>query len=151
MSFLDTLSGMNPFKKKDDFAFPPMDNSQQDFSQPGLDNNSQFGNPQQFDNSHMNQGNYDFQQPHQQSQQPLNDQRMTMPLGENIRQGRVSGMYGEDSAHEVHESRDHNPMQKDMDLLSSKLDYLRLSLDSINQRLANLEHLVRSEMEKKKW
>jgi len=43
---------------------------------------------------------------------------------------------------------------KNLEVISSKLDALRASLDSINQRLANIENIARSEEEqryKKRW
>ncbi|MBW2984568.1 hypothetical protein KY361_05605 [Candidatus Woesearchaeota archaeon] len=41
-------------------------------------------------------------------------------------------------------------MSKDIEILSSKLDALRASLDTINQRLANLERMA-SESQKRRW
>ena len=43
---------------------------------------------------------------------------------------------------------------KDIEVISSKLDALRALMDSINQRLANLEHIARGEEEdrrQRKW
>jgi hypothetical protein len=39
-------------------------------------------------------------------------------------------------------------MEKDFELISAKLDALKASLDSVNQRLANLERIARGEHEK---
>ncbi len=44
-----------------------------------------------------------------------------------------------------------NPLQKDFEILSSKLDYLKASIEAVNQRLANLEHLVKQEQDKRRW
>lgn len=41
-------------------------------------------------------------------------------------------------------------MSKDIQIVSSKIDALRASLDTINQRLANLERIA-SEGQKRKW
>ena len=40
--------------------------------------------------------------------------------------------------------------EKDLEIISSKLDALRAALDSINQRLANLEAIARGEEEQSK-
>jgi len=41
---------------------------------------------------------------------------------------------------------------KDIELISSKLDYLKVVMDNLNQRLANLENLMRVEQEQKyRW
>jgi hypothetical protein len=40
--------------------------------------------------------------------------------------------------------------EKDLEIISSKLDALRAALDSINQRLANLEAIARGEQEQSK-
>ncbi len=80
------------------------------------------------------------------------DHRMNMPLGENIRQAKISAMYGNEESHYSDApAQSHNPLQKDLELISSKLDYLKASLDAINQRLVNLEHLAKQEIDSKKW
>lgn len=38
---------------------------------------------------------------------------------------------------------------KDMEIISAKLDYIRASLESINTRLANLERIARGEYERR--
>jgi hypothetical protein len=40
------------------------------------------------------------------------------------------------------------PVSKDLELISAKLDALKASLDSVNQRLVNLERIARGEHEK---
>ncbi len=43
-------------------------------------------------------------------------------------------------------------MSKDIEVISSKIDALRASLDSVNQRLINVEHMLREDKESKyKW
>ena len=69
---------------------------------------------------------------------------MSMPLGESIRQQKYGSEFSSPSQQE-------NPMKKDLDLISSKLDYLKASIEAINQRLVNLEHLVRQEQQNKRW
>ena len=145
MSILDALGAINPFKKKEEFSFPPID------SGPGHDLS-----PHNFE---QNQGmSHEMPSLHQdphygpgmESQSALDDHRMTMPLGDNIRQQRMSSMHGEEE--EYHEQKSMpNPLHKELELISSKLDYLKASLDAVNQRLVNLEHMTRQEMEGKKW
>lgn len=40
---------------------------------------------------------------------------------------------------------------KDLEIISSKLDALRAGIESINQRLANIEQMARGEQEKRKY
>ena len=40
---------------------------------------------------------------------------------------------------------------KDLEIVSAKLDAIKAYLDTINQRLANLEQIARGEHEKKRW
>jgi len=43
-------------------------------------------------------------------------------------------------------------LAKDIELISSKLDYLKAALDSLNQRLANLERIMQVEKEQRyRW
>ena len=43
-------------------------------------------------------------------------------------------------------------MAKDIELISSKLDYLKSAIDNLSQRLANLEDLAKSEQDQKyRW
>jgi len=43
-------------------------------------------------------------------------------------------------------------MAKDLELISSKLDYLRVAIDNLSQRLANLENMAKSEQDQKyRW
>ena len=72
---------------------------------------------------------------------PMEDHRMRMPLGESIRQQRIAAM------HEAQPLEEPSTLKKDLELISSKLDYLKASLDAVNQRIINLESLTRQEME----
>jgi len=162
MGFFDSI---NPFKKKADSGLPPLDQNSGLADPPindnlnpnmgdGLGNNIPGGHPTMAPLgssdplSHPPSGMSSPSEP-----QPLDDHRMKMPLGESVRQS------GLDSMNNVHnppptphpQAHDPNPLQKDMEILSSKLDYLKASLESINQRLANLEHLARKEQDKPKW
>ncbi len=135
MSFFDSI---NPFKKKDEFSFDSgSSGNNTDFSHPNIDSGHNF-----------DPGSFAANPP-----QPLpqDDHRMTMPLGENIRQKRVQAIYGGDEGTEPRYPEQlavqHNPLQKELELISSKLDYLKASLDAVNQRLVNLEHLTKHEME----
>jgi hypothetical protein len=134
MSFFDNI---NPFRKKEEFNFDSGNHgSNMDFAQPNLDEGHNFESGQFA--------------PHPPQPLPQDDHRMTMPLGENIRQQRTQAMYGGDESSESRYPNQiqHNPLQKELELISSKLDYLKASLDAINQRLVNLEHLSKEEMEK---
>jgi hypothetical protein len=130
MSFFDNI---NPFKKKDEFGFAPLDNPPVEQQPPNLDQGHNFDT-----------GNFAAAAPPQ-----MEDHRMTMPLGESIRQQRTAAMYGE--THEPYHEPEVNPLKKDLELISAKLDYLRASLDAVNQRLVNLEHVTRQQMESRKW
>jgi hypothetical protein len=151
MSFLDNLSNLNPFRKKEDFGFPPLnEGNNNDFSPHNFEQgpNLDMGQPNLEQGPNFNPGNFSANPPN--GQMPLDDHRMTMPLGDTIRQTKISAMYGNEDT-PVREVRDHNPLQKDLELISSKLDYLKASLDAINQRLVNLEHMTKQEMENKRW
>jgi len=77
------------------------------------------------------------------SPQQLDDPRMTMPLGQSMRQKRIEAMHSDYNEPAFDES-----LKKDFELISSKLDYLKATLESINQRLANLEQIARREMDR---
>jgi hypothetical protein len=141
MSFFDNI---NPFRKKEDFNFDSGNQgANMDFAQPNLDESHTFES-----------GQFAPHPPQPSQPMPQDDHRMTMPLGENIRQQRTQSMYGggdEQAPEQRYPSQlqpQHNPLQKELELISSKLDYLKASLDAINQRLVNLEHLSKEEMEK---
>jgi hypothetical protein len=132
MSFFDKITEMNPFKKKEDFSFAPLDEAHHD-PVPNLEHAPQFESGQ-----------------FAHAQEPQHDPRMQMPFGETLRQPKVAAMYGHEEP-PFHAQKEHNPLQKDLELISSKLDYLKASLESINQRLVNLEHMNRQQIENKKW
>src|SRR3989338_5954006 len=128
------FDSINPFRKKDELALPPLDS---------------MGGNDTFNPSSQEYGG----PPSMSQPEPMDDPRMRMPLGENIRQGRMEAMYGSDDGYQPTSPGFHgpNPLQKELDLISSKLDYLKAGMEAINQRLANLEHMARQEQEKKKW
>ena len=136
---------INPFKRKDDLGLPPIE-SNYGLGTPPMDSHTGLNSDQNLPSPLPHENSQPLQQ------QPLDDHRMTMPLGENIRQGRVEAMHNQNNPHEhLESSRPHNPLQKDLEIISSKLDYLKASMEAINQRLANLEHLARNEHGKKGW
>ncbi|MFQ5475337.1 MAG: hypothetical protein ACE5DM_05890 [Candidatus Nanoarchaeia archaeon] len=54
--------------------------------------------------------------------------------------------------HEVHpEQYQQNTVAKDIEIISAKLDSLRATLESINQRLANLERMAQGEKRRYDW
>lgn len=134
MGFFDNFKS----KKKDDFGFNPNSGG---IGEPPIDSHSTIDS--------MGESNI-FTSPNSQSDsnygesQPL-DPRMSMPLGEsmNSRQNPIQ--------HSSFPNNNQNPLKQDFELISSKLDYLKASIEAVNQRLANLEHLVRQEQERKKW
>ncbi len=135
MGFFD---GINPFKKKDDFSLPPIEGYNDSTPNFSHENTPNFGDGL----------NHDPVDGHSDATFTTPDPRMNMPLGENIRQQRMEAVHGQGEFHEVQQ---HNPLQKDLELISSKLDYLKASLEAINQRLANLEHMSRNQENQKRW
>jgi hypothetical protein len=137
MGFFDNL---NPFKKKDEFSLSPLDN-------PALPPAQGYGHDEM---PNFGDGlSHDPMDGHSQPTFAAPDPRMNMPLGESIRQQRMETMHGNPDGY--HEPPAHNPLQKDLELISSKLDYLKASLEAINQRIANLEHMARNQEGQKKW
>jgi hypothetical protein len=135
MGFFDNI---NPFKKKDDFGLLPMDNLGDSTPSYSHESTPNFGDGL----------GHDPVDGHSDATFTAPDPKMNMPLGENVRQQRIEAMHGQNDYHEPVQS---NPLQKDLELISSKLDYLKASLEAINQRLANLEHMSRNQENQKKW
>jgi len=140
MGFFDNFKS----KKKDDFGFTPTTGA--GLGEPPIDSHSTLntGESNVFTSpsSPTSQPNTGLGQ-----HQPL-DHRMSMPLGDSLNQPH-SGLNSE--APTQFQPNNQNPIKQDFELLSSKLDYLKASIEAVNQRLANIEHLVRQEQEKKKW
>jgi hypothetical protein len=148
MGFFDKF---NPFKKNDGLG---------DLGLPPFEANAGLGAPPMGPNASMSPSmptlggepaqnlTSGFNQP-----EPMNDHRMNMPMGESLKQNNVNDMhsYTPSPISQPKPEVNHNPLQKDLELISSKLDYLKASLEAINQRLANLEHLARQEQDKGKW
>lgn len=157
MGFFDKF---NPFKKDDgfgDLGLPPLD-SNQGMSGAPMDSTAGLGAPPMDPNSSMSPSTPGLGQPSPNlsagfgQPEPMDDHRMNMPMGESLRQNNVNDMHSFNPAPVQHPKvHDNNPLQKDLELISSKLDYLKASLEAINQRLANLEHLARQEQDKGKW
>jgi len=127
MSFMDKLMF---WKKNDDFSNLGLDTKDPFKDNLGLGDNlgagQNFGMGQQSQNLGLptqSTPQSSFQQPP--SQQPSYQQPQYQPSSYS------------------------NPQQdlaaKDMEIISSKLDALRVSIESINQRLANLESIARGE------
>lgn len=152
MSFFDFV---NPFRKKDEFGLPPLegnaglgplDTGMQAEPQHNV-NPGDYGTESQFSFQQPSAGQAGYSEPRGfQHEQPQDDARMKMPLGESVRASR----YTDEPADDYHRG-DYNPLKKELELISSKLDYLKASIEAVNQRLVNLEHLARQEMERKKW
>ncbi len=140
------FDGINIFKKKEDLGLPPLDKD------PNLAMNS--GN----ESHDLGIGQKPLpttpgmpatpSAPGMGQQQPMDDHRMNMPLGDSLRQDQIGAMH-DSNIHEVRQQ--HNPMQKELELISSKLDYLRASLEAVNHRLETLEQMTKQELENKKW
>lgn len=149
MGFFDKI---NPFKKKDDLGLPPIDSSMglgQSPMNPNAMNDTNFSQSQPSHLSNPPNLNDNSQNWNQPVQEPINDHRMNMPLGENLRQSTSDNMHDNSHHRETHVQS--NPLQKDLELISSKLDYLKASLEAVNQRIANIEHLARQDQDKKRW
>ena len=136
MGILDRLNIFG--KKEDDLSFldTPLDSPAQN---PALDPNDP--------GFHDSPKNPSFQ-PY--NEQPQDDHRMRMPLGDSLRQQQNYG-YNDQHAHPFNTNPNENPLKKELELISSKLDYLKASLEAVNQKLSNLEHHTRQEMEGKRW
>jgi hypothetical protein len=157
MSIFDNL---NPFKKKEELSFPSLDSGPQEspqFQPHTFEENNNTGLGQHEFGMHEPGTDHDFNAPSfrapapEMPMQQQRDNRMTMPLGETVRQQRSAEAENNEQGDTYGQPIRHNPMQKDLDLISSKLDYLKASLDAINQRLVNIEHLAKQESENKKW
>ncbi|MFH2021415.1 MAG: hypothetical protein ABIJ34_08445 [archaeon] len=149
MGFFDKF---NPFKK-DEGPVLPFDTN----PAPSQEHNYGIGEhnfePHNFDTppqaNNPNMGN-DIFTPSPTEHGAQDDPRMRMPLGESVKLGKYGNeQVDEYSGNSQQESK--NPLQKDLDLISSKLDYLKASLEAINQRLVNLEHIVKQEQQNRKW
>ncbi len=140
------FDSINPFKKKDDLGLPPLDQDPNLTMKSGNENHDLGIGQQPLPTT---PGMTPPAPPHHDPNQPqaLDDHRMKMPLGDSLRQGRMEAMHGSN----IHELQQGNPMQKELELISSKLDYLRASLDAVNHRLESLEHLTKQELENRKW
>ena len=148
------FDSINPFKKKDEFGLPPLDSS----AGLGTIDTGMHVEPQH----NVSAGNFvtpsetqfSFQQPQMeqpQQEMPQDDSRMRMPLGESVRSARYNTATAEEHQPAEYHRDEYNPLKKELELISSKLDYLKASIEAVNQRLVNLEHLARQEMDKKKW
>ncbi|MCM2325493.1 MAG: hypothetical protein NDI94_03455 [Candidatus Woesearchaeota archaeon] len=146
MGFFDNI---NPFKKKDDFGFPPINNNPVNNNNFLNGNNLGLGNEQPNFGDGLPHNPLDSHSIPSFEQQPTSDPRMNMPMGESLRQGRGEGQHP--SEYPEFMDQRHNPLQKDLELISSKLDYLKASLEAINQRLANIEHMSRNQGQDKRW
>ncbi|MBT3463985.1 hypothetical protein HN789_02840 [archaeon] len=132
------------FKKKDDFAFPTGNsNSNAGLGEPPIDSHSSLDQPA---------GSSDiFTAPVQVPSSQPTDPRMSMPLGESVQPSLGAQTQSQGMSQHATQPHSSNPIKQDFELISSKLDYLKASIEAINQRLANIEHLVKQEQDKKKW
>jgi hypothetical protein len=137
MGFFDKI----PFLKKDDgfgkdeLALPPLEPMTQN-------NPSNYPGDETFPQQILP----NFQNPQMMGQEEYApDPRPSMPMGQALR---TPSTYPNPS-YEVHESdrlpASQNLISKELEIISSKLDYLRVSLENINQRLANLEKVARDD------
>ena len=141
------FDSINPFKKKDDLGLPPLDQDPNLAMKSGNESHDLGIGQQPLPTTPAMPATPSA--PSMGQQQPMDDHRMNMPLGDSLRQERIGAMHGSSDIHEI--KQQHNPMQKELELISSKLDYLRASLEAINHRLETLEHLTKQELENKKW
>mgnify|MGYP001599390432 CR=1 FL=1 len=123
MSFLGKLAF---WKKEDDFGFDHLVN--QDMAHPGIDSNNPFG---------TNLG----QETH--SDPLLTEPTSSFPGAESpasVFPAQRSPIYPQQSATPISNPLNSaQPSSRDVELLNTKLENIRLMLNSIDQRLANLE------------
>jgi len=161
MSFLDALSHLNPLKKKDDLGLPIDDSGYENpFNKP-LGGNDPLANPLSGHHEPLgpsgeqNMHNPDHGMNHDNfgHDLPQDDPRMGMPLGDSLRKPQENNSYEihDEGFQTKHDRNKHNPLEKDLELISSKLDYLKASLEAVNQRLANLEQMTKHDIEQRKW
>lgn len=137
MGFFDNFKS----KKKDDFDFNS--GTEAGLGEPPIDSHSTIDSMGDS-NVFTSPADPNYGQP------AALDPRMTMPLGESLssRQNPIQQSFPQNNNNN---NNNQNPLKQDFELISSKLDYLKASIEAVNQRLANLEHLVRQEQDKKKW
>lgn len=131
MSFLNKLAF---WKKDDEFndADLGLDN--------GFDPSNDFNQPNDFNNPNSGVSPNDFIE-----RQPMQNQNYAQPNMNPTDNYQVAS-----PVH--HEDMSGKMMSKDIELVSYKIDALRASIDSLNQRVINIEHLLREDRENKyKW
>ncbi|MBW2970577.1 hypothetical protein KY320_00290 [Candidatus Woesearchaeota archaeon] len=114
------------FWKKDDLDFGDLDKAPSPESPLGLGKSSDSFNP--------NLGLGGLQQP---SQQPSYPSFQAFQQPQQQMQSQFQQPY----------QQSQSMMSKDIELIASKLDAIRLSIDNLSQRLANLERMVYGEIQ----
>ncbi|MBI5389890.1 hypothetical protein HZB02_00190 [Candidatus Woesearchaeota archaeon] len=120
---------------------------------PGIETNDLTGKPSEEDSGMGSPMRFSQQNPLQQpTQQPPSYQRQNYGM---------QGMQQQQSAYQQYQVPQNVPQQmptdrdlimnKNMEILSSKLEAIRISLESISQRLSNIERMAYYEHEQKKW
>ena len=136
------LDKMKFWKKDDDLSldnnpFGNVDNSQNNNS--FMDSNNSFsGNSldKSMDNS-LNEplhNNNSFSSSNSQQQNSFNDPTSATEM---IKNGKISEV-----KQQIHPNQD--VMQKDIEILSSKLDAIKAGIESMNQRLQNIERIQKN-------
>jgi len=136
MAFLDKLMF---WKKKDDF-----DTNIGNF---GADNT--FGTGAGTGAPDMGYGNQDFGMPEAQfgQQLPTSQFGQAPPMFPGTSQG---AGFPQPTPFAPQQSQQDFMVGKDIEIISAKLDSLRAYLDSINQRLANIERIAMGDQEKRR-
>ncbi len=122
------------WKKKDDLALPPVDKIMGNNSSPGLPEDPNFGTSSAhgFESNNMlpdlNSGNDPMQQ----------SSFGSSPISQFTSHDVAAPPSFQEHAPQLQDSRN-DLLQKDMEIISAKLDYLKATLEHINQRLANIE------------
>ena len=133
MGFFDNFK-----KKNEDIGFPI---NNPGLGEPPIDSHSTIDKP-------IGTGDIFTSPTHSPNPSKPLDHRMSMPLGQSINST-------PQSPHSAFPIKNENPLKQDFELLSSKLDYLKASIEAVNQRLANIENLVRQDQNNqnnsKKW
>ena len=96
------FDSINPFKKKDDLGLPPLDQDPNLAMKSGNESHDLGIGQQPLPTTPSAPG--------MGQQQPMDDHRMNMPLGDSLRQDQIGAMHGS-NIHEI--KQQHNPMQKE--------------------------------------
>ena len=152
--FGDGDMGKDPFGSSQSDPFANQNSGQDPFgSPPGMGHNDPFSNPSSQGGSFnaLSQPGDPFASPGFNSSQPspfAQSQSPSIPSSGSMRTPTLEPVRQQESSPEY--SHQQFIINKDIEVLSSKMDAIRASLDSLNQRLANIERLAYGEYDRQK-